>query len=102
MSLNKYTTTILLYLKNKATEEELLLFQSVLNDRALESTSLNKLGSPVDVILDHIRNGRKVEAVKLYKKETNVSLKEAKDIIDNIQNAMLLHSQIQEDYPFIK
>ena len=37
-------------------------------------------------ILDLVRDGRKIEAIKLYREETGVGLKEAKDYIDSLMN----------------
>ena len=36
-------------------------------------------------ILDLLREGRKIEAIKLYRVETGVGLKEAKDFIDSLE-----------------
>ena len=36
-------------------------------------------------ILDLVREGRKIEAIKVYREETGVGLKEAKDFIDSLE-----------------
>jgi ribosomal protein L7/L12 len=35
-------------------------------------------------ILDLVRRGRKVEAIKVYRQQTNAPLKQAKDFIDSL------------------
>lgn len=35
-------------------------------------------------ILDLVRRGRKIEAIKVYREQTGVGLKEAKDVIDRL------------------
>lgn len=35
-------------------------------------------------ILDMLREGRKIEAIKLYREETGLGLKEAKEFIDSL------------------
>ena len=36
-------------------------------------------------VLDLVRQGRKINAIKVYREQTGVSLKEAKDVIDRLR-----------------
>jgi large subunit ribosomal protein L7/L12 len=35
-------------------------------------------------VLDMVRQGRKIQAIKIYRDQTGVSLKEAKDVVDGL------------------
>jgi large subunit ribosomal protein L7/L12 len=44
--------------------------------------------TPTQQLADLLRNGRKIEAIKLYRAQTGVGLKEAKDAVDAMELRM--------------
>src|SRR5579863_1103862 len=65
-----------------STEEVQSPFQSDL-DSSSPSSGWN------DELRSLIRSGRKISAIKLYREKMNVGLKEAKDVIDGLQEEMM-------------
>lgn len=79
------------------TETEVMNLRSKVNELEERINFLyTKLGiaygsniSPVDPrILDFIRQGNKIQAIKIYREVTGVGLAEAKDAVDQIERSM--------------
>ena len=57
----------------------------LLRELGLEDKEKELASVPLqDDITSLVRQGRKIEAIKLYRQRNNVGLKEAKDVIDNM------------------
>jgi ribosomal protein L7/L12 len=63
------------------------LQSSVGNPPNAFSASVSITGAASADIMDLIRRGRKIEAIKLYREQTGVGLKEAKDAVEQIERS---------------
>lgn len=52
------------------------------------ASPLNATTLDSDEIVNLLRQGRKIEAVKIYRERTNLGLKEAKDAVEEIERRM--------------
>ena len=50
--------------------------------------SLNTSSFNSDEIVNLLRQGRKIEAIKIYRERTNLGLKEAKDAVEEIERQL--------------
>jgi len=94
MALTKHTAAVNIYLKQKATCDEIYLFIQTINKRLAqgfsgEDTSTvdwSVLGSNPDglspLVISHIHKREKFSAVKQHKDETGLGLREAKDCVE--------------------
>ncbi len=55
---------------------------TAMGERSWDSTELT------ETVQSHLRQGRKIEAIKIYREHTGVGLKEAKDAVDAIERQM--------------
>lgn len=108
--MNKHTTTVLLYIQNKASSEELDAFKQAIDDAEFyKSIGVNLIPRS---ILTKIIDKDLLGAVKEYKHLTGAGLKEAKDYVvfikdaiearnkSKISQSLALHPQTGTSVPF--
>jgi ribosomal protein L7/L12 len=63
-----------------------------LRGRRIPEEGMSTQSDALDEEIEHLLiQGKKIEAIKLYRERTDVGLREAKDMVDTLESALLLH-----------